>query len=106
VVCFGSGRVRAVAAELRQQDATARIVLVPDVGKESDAQKIALEIRAAVAYMPEGEENNFDANDLKQRDGADVLASLLEAATESTLPPPLMNCLKRLPHLTSWWRVS
>jgi putative DNA primase/helicase len=89
VVCFGSGRVRAVAAELRQQDATARIVLVPDVGKESDAQKIALEIRAAVAYMPEGEENNFDANDLKQRDGADVLASLLEAATESTLPPPL-----------------
>jgi hypothetical protein len=88
VVCFGSGRVRAVAAELRQRDATARLVLVPDVGKESDAQKIALEVGALVAYMPEGEVNNFDANDLAQRDGGDVLAALLEAATKPA-PPPL-----------------
>lgn len=88
VVCFGSGRVRAVAAELRKRDATARLVLVPDVGKESDAQKIALEVGALVANMPDSEQNNFDANDLAQRDGLDVLAALLEAATEPA-PPPL-----------------
>ena len=88
VVCFGSGRVRAVTAELRQRDATARLVLVPDVGKEADAQKIALEVGALVATMPEGEQNNFDANDLAQREGVDVLAALLEAATKPA-PPPL-----------------
>ncbi|MCM3448638.1 hypothetical protein, partial [Bacillus velezensis] len=41
VVCFGWGRVRTVAASLRQQDGTARLVLVPDVGKEAEADKLA-----------------------------------------------------------------
>lgn len=88
VVCFGAGNMGKVAKALRQQDATARLVLVPDVGQESDAQKIALEVGARVAYMPEGEENNFDASDLAQRDGADVLTALLEAATEPPKPEP------------------
>lgn len=108
VVCFGSGRVRAVAAELRQQDVTARIVLVPDVGKESDAQKIALEVGALVATMPEGEQKNFDANDLAQRDGLDVLAAILEAAKEPPKPESRYKLLKSddlrvLPPLK--WRV-
>ncbi len=88
VVCFGWGRVRAVAAELRQRDASARLVLVPDAGKESDAHAIALEVGAAVACMPDGWPQNSDVNDLAQRDGGDVLAALLEAATEPA-PPPL-----------------
>ena len=54
VVCFGWGRVRAVAAELRQRDASARLVLVPDVGKEREAERIAREVGAAVVAMPEG----------------------------------------------------
>jgi len=33
VVCFGWGRVRGVAAELRERDVSARLVVVPDVGK-------------------------------------------------------------------------
>ena len=108
VVCFGSGRVRAVAAELRQRDATARLVLVPDVGKESDAQKIALEVGALVANMPAGEHNNFDANDLAQRDGVDALAALLESATEPPKPEPRYKLLgsadlAALPALT--WRI-
>ncbi|MEO6320239.1 MAG: PriCT-2 domain-containing protein, partial [Polaromonas sp.] len=41
VACCGWGRVRAVAAELRGRDASARLVLVPDMGKEQDADKIA-----------------------------------------------------------------
>ena len=84
VVAFGSGRMDTVATALRQMDDTARLVLVPDADKEDDAQKIAAEIGAAVAAMPEGEANNFDANDLMLRDGFDVLASLLESAT---MPP-------------------
>jgi hypothetical protein len=108
VVCFGWGRVRAVAIDLRQRDPSARLVLVPDVGKESDAQKIALEVGALVASMPEGEANNFDANDLAQRDGGDVLAALLEAATEPPKPAPRYKLLgaddlRNMPALQ--WRV-
>ncbi len=88
VACCGWGRVRAVATALRQRDPSARLVLVPDVGKESDAEKIALELGCAVAYMPEGEADNFDASDLAARDGFDVLADLLERAREPE-PPPL-----------------
>lgn len=88
VVCFGWGNVARVAADLRQRDASARLVLVPDVGKEEPAEKIAQEVGAAVAYMPEGEAQNFDANDLAQRDGHDVLADALQAAREPA--PPLL----------------
>lgn len=86
VVCFGWGNVGKVAEALRQRDAAARLVLVPDVGKEQEAAKIAQAVGAAVAYMPQGEETNFDANDLAQRDGHDVLAGLLEDAREPAPP--------------------
>ncbi len=36
--------------------------------------------------MPEGEAQNFDANDLAQRDGFDVLADLLNSASEPSKP--------------------
>ncbi|WP_374606893.1 AAA family ATPase [Diaphorobacter nitroreducens] len=88
VVCFGWSNVGKVAADLRQRDASARLILVPDVGKEESAAEIAQALQCAVAYMPQGEAQNFDANDLAQRDGADVLAELLEAASEPA-PPPL-----------------
>lgn len=88
VVCFGWSNVGKVAADLRQRDASARLILVPDVGKEESAAEIAQALQCAVAYMPQGEVQNFDANDLAQRDGADVLAELLEAASEPA-PPPL-----------------
>lgn len=108
VVCFGWGRVRAVAADLRKRDATARLVLVPDMGKESDAHTIALEVGAAVACMPDGWPQNSDVNDLAQRDGGDVLAALLEAATEPPKPEPRYKLLTgaelaALPALA--WRV-
>ena len=85
-VCFGWGNVARVAADLRQRDASARLVLVPDAGKDTDAAKIARELGCCVAYMPHDEPNNFDANDLAQRDGHDVLAGLLEAAREPAPP--------------------
>ncbi len=108
VVCFGWGRVRAVGAELRQRDASAWLVLVPDVGKEADAAKIALEVDAAVANMPDGWPQNSDVNDLMQRDGGDVLAALLESAIAPPKPAPRYKLLgadelRNLPPLA--WRV-
>ncbi len=91
VACCGWGRVRAVAAELRERDASARLVLVPDSGKEQDAEKIAREHGCAVATMPEGEASNFDANDYAQREGFDALEMLLERATEPAPPPRLLK---------------
>ena len=86
VVCFGWGNVARVAADLRQRDASASLVICPDRGKEHDTVKIAQAVGAAVAYLPQGEPDNFDANDLAQRDGADVLADVLEAAQRPPLP--------------------
>jgi len=107
-VCFGWGNVARVAADLRQRDASARLVLVPDTGKEESAAEIAQAVGAAVAYMPQGEAQNFDANDLAQRDGFDVLAVLLETATERPKPAPRYKLLsaadlRDLPPLA--WRV-
>lgn len=108
VACFGWGNVGKVAEALRQQDPAARLVLVPDVGKEESAAEIAQALQCAVAYMPEGEPQNFDAADLAQRDGHDVLAGLLEAATEPPKPEPRYKLLgadelRNLPPLA--WRV-
>ncbi len=89
IVCFGWGNVRRVAEGLREQDPAAKLVIVPDVGKEQDAAKIAADVNAAVAAMPEGWADNSDVSDLMARDGADVLAELLEAATEPPIVYPL-----------------
>jgi len=88
VVCFGWGRVRAVAAELRQRDASARLVLTPDAGKEGDADRIAAETGAFVARMPEGSPDNFDANDYAMAEGFDALEILLAGAAEPPKPEP------------------
>ena len=93
VACCGWGRVQTVASELRAHDASARLVLVPDVGKEESAAKIAREVGAAVAYMPDGWPNNSDVSDLAQRDGGDVLAELLEAARAPAPPKPRYKLL-------------
>ncbi len=108
VVCFGWGNVRRVAEQWRQKEPGARLILVPDVGKEADAERIARDVRAAVACMPEGEPSNFDANDYAQREGADALALLLEQAREPEPPAPRFKLLsaadlRDLPPLS--WRV-
>lgn len=88
VVCFGWGNVARVAAQLRQQDQAARLVLVPDTGKEGEAADIAREVVAAVAAMPAGWPANSDVGDLAQRDGRDALAELLESAQAPDAPEP------------------
>ena len=108
VVAFGWGRVRGVVADLRQRDASARLVLVPDVGKEDEAETIAREVGALFVTMPGGWPMNADVNDLAERDGADVLELLLSSASEPAKPAPrfkLLNSadLHALPPLA--WRV-
>ncbi|ACB34454.1 hypothetical protein Lcho_2188 [Leptothrix cholodnii SP-6] len=88
VVAFGWGRVAGVAAELRQRDASARLVLVPDAGKEEDAAAIAAEVGAAVVTMPAGSPANFDANDYAQAEGFDALEVLLGNAHAAPEPAP------------------
>lgn len=97
VVCFGWGNVRKVATALRQGDADARLVLCPDVGKESDAETIAAEVGAAVSRMPDGWPANSDLNDLFQSPdgGFDVVQELLESASEPSKPEPKVHPLAR-----------
>jgi hypothetical protein len=104
VVCFGAGNMGKVAQALRQKDSAARLVLCPDVGKESQAQIIAVVVSGAVAAMPEGWPNNSDLYDLGQRDGFDAVAMLLDKAEEPPKPEPrykLLTCdqLRNLPPL-------
>jgi putative DNA primase/helicase len=106
--CFGWGNVRRVAQTMRDRDATAVLVLVPDVGKEVDAQKIANDVDGLVVTIPPGEANNFDANDYAQREGTDALGALVEGATAPPKPKPRYKLLgaddlRNLPPLK--WRV-
>lgn len=86
VCCFGWGNVRRVAESMRERDPSARLVLVPDTGKEADADKIARDVGAAIAAMPAGWPDNSDVGDLARAEGGDALALLLEAATEPPKP--------------------
>jgi len=88
VVCFGWGRVRAVATQLRAADPAASLVLVPDVGKEADAEKLAGDLGLQWVRMPAGWPQNADVNDLAQRDGFDALEAVLSAPMRSTRPEP------------------
>ncbi len=80
VVTFGSGRTRAIAKLLRKRFPTARIVIVPDRGKEADAENIAREITGAWIELPADKPANYDANDFEAEYGSEVLMDLLRAA--------------------------
>lgn len=88
ICCFGWGNVRKAGAELRRRDPAAQIVLVPDIGKEGDARRIAEELGAAVACMPVGSPDNFDANDFGREYGFDALEQLLSAESKAHAQPP------------------
>ena len=86
VVCFGWGRVAGVAAELRKRDAEARLVLVPDVGKERAAEAIARDVQALVVALPDGWPKNSDCNDLALSEGIEALELLLSSARAPSVP--------------------
>lgn len=85
VVCFGAGRMKRVAEVLRVKYPNARLILVPDRGKENDAQKIAATINAEWCELPTDKPNNYDANDYALEFGADAMETLIE----QTQQPPM-----------------
>ena len=106
VVCFGWSRMRAVAADFRKRDASARLVVVPDVGKESDAETIAREVSGFVAALPTGWQQNADVNDYAQREGFDGLEYVLSKARAPLADGVvLLNGADLTPQPVSWlWR--
>ncbi|HDR9078207.1 TPA: AAA family ATPase [Burkholderia vietnamiensis] len=96
-VTFGFGRTRSIAKVLRRRFPTACIVIVPDRGKEADAEAIAREITGAWAEMPSDKPANYDANDYEAEHGIDTLADLLRAAKT----PPMRYRLQSADDLLS-----
>jgi putative DNA primase/helicase len=80
VVTFGAGRTEAVAKALRQKWPHATLVLVPDRGKESQAQSIAKLVCGSYVELPTDKTENYDANDFAAEYGSDRLAQLLDGA--------------------------
>lgn len=108
VVCFGASNIARVATDLRQRDAAARLVLVPDRGKENQAAEIARAVNGAWCELPAEKPGNFDANDYAAEFGADELAGLLECTKEPPKPEPRFKLLgsadlRALPPLQ--WRI-
>ena len=93
VVCFGWGRVRGIAKVLRQRDPAARLVLVPDKGKEAEAETIALSVGGLFVSMPSDTPPNFDANDYAAAHGHDALEMLLSSASAPPQPEPRYRLL-------------
>lgn len=87
VVSFGWGRVATVARGLRLSLPDAKLVLVPDKGKEAQAIEQATTLACQVAPMPQDWAENSDVNDLAMRDGIDALTKLLDQAQRSDLRP-------------------
>lgn len=84
VVAFGSGRVRTVSKLLRERYPVTRIVIVPDKGKETDAEAIAREVGGAWVELPADKPANYDANDYERDHDSEKLADLLR---EVKMPP-------------------
>lgn len=84
VVCFGAGRMGTVAELLRRAYPTRRLVLVPDRGKEQQAEAIARAVRGEWVEMPHDLPANYDANDYAAEYGDAALSNLLR---QSKTPP-------------------
>ena len=67
-----------VAKELRDKYPAAGLVIVPDRGKEADAQKIAAAVTGQSVAMPADKPSNYDANDYALEFGAGALSDLLQ----------------------------
>jgi len=94
-VCFGAGNMARVANTLHERYPACQLVIVSDVGKESQAIQIATSVEGLVATMPDDWEKNDDVNDCLKRDGKAALGALLENA----LSPPKPLALPKITHV-------
>lgn len=82
VICFGWGRVAKVASAIKATHPAARLVIVPDAGKEAEAETIAAKVGGAWVAMPPGSPSNADINDIEQADGVEAVRAVLNAPKE------------------------
>ena len=86
LVTFGSGRMDKVANVSRAKYPGARLIIVADRGKESEAEKIAAAVSGQWVGMPDSKPGNYDTNDFLQDAGAEALAALLESPQAAPYP--------------------
>lgn len=79
VVCFGAGRISVVASSVRDKYPDARLTIVPDRGKETQAAAVAAAVNAEWVALPVEKPENYDANDYMQEFGTAALSDVLEA---------------------------
>lgn len=80
LVTCGVGRTATVAAAVKAHHPDVHLTLVPDVGQEQAAAKVAQQVGCAVAALPGEWERNSDAWDYLQAHGHGALAGVLESA--------------------------
>lgn len=76
VVCFGAGRFLKVTQALKQTYHSSDLVIVPDVGKEIQAQELAKDLNCKYITLP-SDQLNYDVNDFMQEQGIDALREVL-----------------------------
>jgi len=81
-VCFGAGRFAAAVKAIKAHAPALPLVLVPDAGKETQAEATAREHGCQVVRMPGDSPSNYDANDYAAEFGADALKVLLSTPAE------------------------
>lgn len=106
VVCFGAGRMATVSKVLRAKYPAARLVIVPDRGKEEQAAKIAASVAGMTVTMPTDKPGNYDANDYLLEHGTGALADLLQRPVAPAMRYALLTDadLCKLP--PQQWRIK
>lgn len=99
VACFGAGRIMTVAKVLHDKFPSARLVVVPDRGKENKAADIAAAVSGQWVEMPDDKPSNYDVNDFLQEAGSSALAVLLEQTKE---PPAKEASFNRISLADVW----
>lgn len=89
VVCFGAGRMATVAKTLRAKYPAARLVIVPDRGKESQAAAIAADVAGLWCELPSDKPTNYDVSDYTQEFDYSALAAVLERTKSPPVEYPL-----------------
>lgn len=77
VVTFGAGRTETALQALRKAHPHLPLVLVPDRGKEAQAQALAQRHEVELVMLPADKPDNYDAGDYAAEHGADELEVLL-----------------------------
>lgn len=106
VVSFGAGRMATVAKAVGAQYPAARLVIVPDKGKETDAEKIAADVVGQWVAMPADKPANYDANDYAAEYGSEALAAILVSPHAPVMRYKLLSDADLCKQPPQQWRIK